>query len=153
MEYFFSWCINQIVSCICLMMVFFQHIYLSICCKPWFYVLSHMNSLHKHEDCMKYLLTRWEDVFFCNEHFLRCEKWMFFCNAGFILRYHLLIATWCALESKVSTSEFNLMCVGVELDLKNFKQSFLFLSVLHAHRLTHRQIGCNSYTAIQWYIQ
>ena len=42
----------------------------------------------------------------------------FFCNAGFILRYHLLIATWCALESKVSTSEFNLMCVGVELDLK-----------------------------------
>ena len=104
---------------------FSQHIYLSICCKPWFYVLSHMNSLHKHEDCMKYLLTRWEDVFFCNEHFLRCEKWMFFCNAGFILRYHLLIATWCALESKVSTSEFNLMCVGVELDLKKFQAIFL----------------------------
>ena len=49
----------------------------------------------------------------------------FFCNAGFILRYHLLIATWCALESKVSTSEFNLMCVGVELDVKNFQTIFL----------------------------
>ena len=49
----------------------------------------------------------------------------FFCNAGFILRYHLLIATWCALESKVSTSEFNLMCVGVELDLKKFQAIFL----------------------------
>ena len=49
----------------------------------------------------------------------------FFCNAGFILRYHLLIATWCALESKVSTSEFNLMCVGVELDVKTFQTIFL----------------------------
>ena len=97
---FFSWCINQIVSCICLMMFFFQHIYLSICCKPWFYVLSHMNSLHKHEDCMKYLLTRWEDVFFCNEHFLRCEKWMFFLQC----RFHF----------EVSSFDCNLMCFGVE---------------------------------------
>ena len=38
--------------------------------------------------------------------------------------YQLRTATWCALESKVSISEFNLMCFGVQLDVKNFQKIF-----------------------------
>ena len=126
MEYFFSWCINQIVSCICLMMVFFFSIYtcLSVANHGFMYyrtwtLCTNMRiawNICSHAEKMSFSAMS-------TSYAVKNE--CFFCNAGFILRYHLLIATWCALESKVSTSEFNLMCVGVELDVKKLQTTFL----------------------------
>ena len=126
MGYFFSWCINQIVSGICLMMVFFFSIYtcLSVANHGFMYyrtwtLCTNMRiawNICSHAEKMSFSAMS-------TSYAVKNE--CFFCNAGFILRYHLLIATWCALESKVSTSEFNLMCVGVELDVKNFQTIFL----------------------------
>ena len=126
MEYFFSWCINQIVSCICLMMVFFSaYILVYLLQTMVLCIIAHELSAQTwglHEifahTLRRCLFLQWALPTLWKMN-------VFFCNAGFILRYHLLIATWCALESKVSTSEFNLMCVGVELDVKNVQTIFL----------------------------
>ena len=100
MEYFFSWCINQIVSCICLMMVFFSaYILVYLLQTMVLCIIAHELSAQ---------------TWGLHEIFAHTLRRCLFLQWALPTLWKMNVFLQCRFHFEVSSFDCNLMCFGVE---------------------------------------